>query len=328
MVNVDCLSYAGNEENLRSLENDSRLHFVKGNISDSDLISTLLKSFKPQAVLHFAAETHVDRSLCFPEQFIETNVMGTSRLLTACYDYWRGLPEPARQCFRFVHVSTDEVYGSLGPDDPPSGENSPYAPNSPYAASKAGSDHIVRAFHRSFGFPAMIVNATNLYGPYQFPEKFIPLTIINCIQGHSLPVYGDGLYSRDWLYVEDFCGAAAAVLKAGRPGEKYHAGGGNEKTNLEVVQAICAIFNEFRPDSICASRITFIEDRPGHDRRYHLDCSKIKKELGWFPAEPFLAGLRKTIRWYLEHPDWVRAATGAPYQKWIEMHYGFSSSRG
>lgn len=322
IVNLDKLTYAGNLGNLASLKDDARHIFVKGDISDRNLVARLLEQHQPEAIVHFAAESHVDRSIHGPAEFVQTNVVGTFGLLEETRAYWSQLMEPAKNRFRFLHVSTDEVYGSLGREDPAFTETTPYAPNSPYAASKAGSDHLVRAYHHTYGLPTITTNCSNNYGPLQFPEKLIPLMILNATQGKPLPVYGDGLNVRDWLYVGDHCAAIRRVLQKGRVGETYNIGGNSEKTNLEVVKTVCALLDELRPDSAPHSKlISHVKDRPGHDRRYAIDATKINTELGWKPAERFETGLRKTVQWYFEHMDWVASVQTGEYRKWIETHY-------
>lgn len=324
VLNLDKLTYAGNLENLAALQGDPRHIFVQGDIGDRVLVDRLLTEYQPRAIVNFAAESHVDRSIHGPEDFIQTNVVGTFHLLESARGYWLGLSEQARQSFRFLHVSTDEVYGSLGPEDPPFTETTPYAPNSPYSASKAASDHLVRAYHHTYGLPTLTTNCSNNYGPYQFPEKLIPLMILNAVQGKPLPVYGDGLNIRDWLYVADHCTAIREVLARGRVGETYNIGGWNEKTNLEIVHTICALLDELRPhpQGPHARLITFVKDRPGHDRRYAIDARKIERELGWRPSETFATGIRKTVTWYLEHLDWVERVTSGAYRQWVKLHYG------
>ncbi|MEW5781128.1 MAG: dTDP-glucose 4,6-dehydratase [Pseudomonadota bacterium] len=325
VIDLDRLTYAGNLENLRSLEGDPRHIFVRGDIGDFDLVATLLAEHRPRAIIHFAAESHVDRSIHGPEDFILTNIVGTYRLLEAARGFWNALPEADKATFRFLHVSTDEVYGSLGPDDPPFSENNRYEPNSPYSASKAASDHLVRAWHHTYGLPVLTTNCSNNYGPYQFPEKLIPLMIVNALAGKPLPVYGDGLNVRDWLYVKDHCAAIRAVLARGRVGETYNIGGWNEKTNLEIVRIVCRLLDERRPrpdGASHASLITFVKDRPGHDRRYAIDATKIARELGWRPAETFETGIEKTVAWYLDHPDWVAHVQSGAYREWIGRQYG------
>jgi dTDP-glucose 4,6-dehydratase len=325
VVNLDRLTYAGNLENLASLQDDARHTFVQGDIGDRALIERLLAEHRPRAVLHFAAESHVDRSIHGPEDFIQTNVLGTFRLLEAVRAHWSALPEAEKTAFRFLHVSTDEVYGTLSKDDPPFVETNPYEPNSPYSASKAASDHLVRAWHHTYGLPVLTTNCSNNYGPFHFPEKLIPLMIVNALAGKPLPVYGDGLQVRDWLYVKDHCSAIRRVLEAGRPGETYNIGGWNEKPNIEIVHAVCALLDELRPRADGQSyraQITHVPDRPGHDRRYAIDARKIERELGWKPAETFETGIRKTVQWYLDHPDWVRHVQSGAYREWIGRHYG------
>jgi len=325
VVNLDLLTYAGNLKNLAALADDPDHLFVRGDIADRELVGRLLQEHQPRAVVHFAAESHVDRSIYGPQAFLETNVMGTFHLLEAVRRYWDGLPPPRQQDFRFLHISTDEVYGSLAPEDPAFAETTPYAPNSPYAASKAASDHLVRACRHTYGLPTLITNCSNNYGPFQFPEKLIPLMILNALKGKPLPIYGDGLNVRDWLYVTDHCEALRLVLAQGRVGETYNIGGNCEKTNLEVVGTLCAILDELFPDSPHrphARLITFIKDRPGHDRRYAIDAGKISRELGWQPRESFESGLSKTVRWYVDHPEWVASVESGEYREWLELHYG------
>jgi dTDP-glucose 4,6-dehydratase len=323
IVNLDKLTYAGNLRNLETVANNRRYEFVHGDIGDRNLVGSLLDRYKPQAVVHFAAESHVDRSIRGPDDFIRTNVDGTFALLEEARAYWEALAEQEKKSFRFLHVSTDEVYGSLSPDDPPFSESTQYAPNSPYAASKASSDHLVRAYHHTYGLPVLTTNCSNNYGPFQFPEKLIPLMILNARDGKPLPVYGDGQNVRDWLYVEDHCEAIATVLLRGRVGQTYNIGGWNEKRNLDIVESICDLVDETLGASARSRRklITFVKDRPGHDRRYAMDASKIERELGWRPRETFESGIRKTVQWYLEHEDWVRGVTSGSYRQWIETHY-------
>jgi len=323
VVNLDKLTYAGNPDNLASLAGDERYTFIQGDIGDAELVSGLLSRYQPRAVINFAAESHVDRSIHGPEAFIQTNVVGTCALLDATRRYWESLPEPERSAFRFLHVSTDEVYGSLEPDDPPFAETNPYAPNSPYSASKAASDHFVRAWHHTYGLPTLTTNCSNNYGPYQFPEKLIPLIIHNALAGQPLPIYGDGQNVRDWLYVSDHCTAIRRVLEDGQLGETYNIGGWNELSNLDVVHAVCALLDEMHPDPAgpYSCLITFVEDRAGHDRRYAIDARKIERELGWKPAESFETGIRKTVRWYLDNADWVARVTSGEYRQWIDQHY-------
>ncbi|HSS70286.1 MAG TPA: dTDP-glucose 4,6-dehydratase [Casimicrobiaceae bacterium] len=321
IVNLDKLTYAGNLGNLVALKNDPRHVFVRGDIGERAQVDALLAQYTPRAILNFAAESHVDRSIHGPADFIATNVVGTSVLLEAVRDYWNRLAEPERSRFRFLHVSTDEVYGSLGPADPPFSESSPYAPNSPYAASKAAADHLVRAYRHTYSLPTLTTNCSNNYGPRQFPEKLIPLVIHSALAGKAVPVYGDGLNIRDWLHVEDHCAAIRAVLERGRPGETYNIGAGAEKTNLEVVRTLCSILGELRPGRDYASQIAFVKDRPGHDRRYAIDASKIRRELAWRPRESFESGLAHTVRWYLGNGAWLAAVTSKEYQKWISLQY-------
>ncbi len=325
VVNLDKLTYAGNLENLGPLAENSRHIFVKGDIGDRQLVSRLLETHRPQAIVNFAAESHVDRSISAPDDFIQTNVVATFNLLQAVRGFWEGLPIEQQSSFRFLHVSTDEVYGSLNKDDPAFAETTPYSPNSPYSASKAASDHLVRAYHHTYGLPTLTTNCSNNYGPYQFPEKLIPLVIDRAQRGRTIPVYGDGSNIRDWLYVKDHCRAITAVLEKGSPGEVYNIGGNSEKTNLEVVHTICAILDEMTP--IADQRghdalITFVTDRPGHDQRYAIDASKISKEIGWEPEETFATGIRKTVRWYLDNAQWVTHVTSGAYQHWMETNYG------
>jgi len=324
IVNLDKLTYAGNLANLTAVQGDSRHVFAHGDICDRELLSKLFTTYQPRAVVHFAAESHVDRSIHGPADFIRTNVVGTLNLLENAFVYWQRLAAPEQATFRFLHISTDEVYGSLGPEEPAFTETTPYAPNSPYSASKASSDHLVRAYHHTYGLPTLTTNCSNNYGPYQFPEKLIPLMILNALKGRPLPVYGDGKNVRDWLYVRDHCAAIRTVLKNGRVGEVYNIGGNTEMKNIDVVRTICRLLDELRSDDAGPRErlITFIEDRPGHDRRYAIDCTKIYRELGWQPTERFETGLRKTIEWYLAHMDWVEQITTGDYRNWIERHYG------
>jgi len=324
VLNLDKLTYAGNLTNLQSVEANPRYRFEQGDIADRDLVSRLLAREKPRAIVHFAAESHVDRSIHGPDDFIRTNVNGTFSLLEEARAYWGALPESEKAAFRFLHVSTDEVYGSLGPDDPAFTETTPYAPNSPYSASKAASDHLVRAYHHTYGLPVLTTNCSNNYGPYQFPEKLIPLMILNACQGKPLPVYGDGKNVRDWLHVEDHCRAVRAVLTQGCVGETYNVGGRSEKNNLEIVGAICDVLDRLRPgDPVVphSKLITFVKDRPGHDRRYAMDTRKIERELGWRPQETFASGLERTVRWYLDHEEWVQNVTSGSYRQWLAKHY-------
>jgi dTDP-glucose 4,6-dehydratase len=324
IVNLDKLTYAGNAQNLQALSGDPRHVFVHGDIGDKALVAELLARHKPRAVLNFAAESHVDRSIDGPEDFIQTNVVGTFHLLESVRTYWGAMPEHEKAHFRFLHVSTDEVYGSLSQDDPAFKETNRYEPNSPYSASKAASDHLVRAYHHTYGLPVLTTNCSNNYGPYHFPEKLIPLVIHNALAGKPLPIYGDGQQIRDWLYVTDHCSAIRRVLEAGRPGETYNIGGWNEKANIDVVKTLCSILDELQPRKDGKSygqQITFVKDRPGHDRRYAIDATKIEKELGWKPAETFETGIRKTVRWYLDNQEWVRNVTTGAYREWVERQY-------
>ncbi len=323
IINLDKLTYAGNLRNLQTVTREPRYEFVHGDIADRALVRDLFERRQPRAVVHFAAESHVDRSIRGPDDFLRTNVDGTFALLEEARAYWAELPEPDKSNFRFLHVSTDEVYGSLGPTDPAFSETTAYAPNSPYAASKAASDHFVRAYHHTYGLPAVTTNCSNNYGRFQFPEKLIPLMILNARDGKPLPVYGDGQNVRDWLYVEDHCEAIAAVLARGKSGETYNIGGCNEQRNIDIVQTICDIVDEVAGRAAAPRRslITFVKDRPGHDRRYAMNASKIQRELGWHPRETFVSGLRKTVRWYLENEDWVRDVTSGAYRDWIATHY-------
>lgn len=324
VVNLDLLTYAGNPANLDSLRADPRHLLVQGDICNAELVRSLLAEQRPRAIVHFAAESHVDRSIVAPDAFIRTNVQGTFTLLEQAKPYWSALDEAGRRAFRFLHVSTDEVYGSLGPHDPAFSESTPYAPNSPYAASKASSDHLVRAYHHTFGLPVLTTNCSNNYGPFQFPEKLIPLMILNALEGKPLPVYGDGANVRDWLFVRDHCAAIRAVLERGHVGETYNIGGNSERKNLDVVMTICDLVDEMQPDAKLGSRrnlVTFVKDRPGHDRRYAINASKILRELGWSPAERFESGLRRTVRWYLDHLDWVENVRTGAYLRWIEQNY-------
>jgi dTDP-glucose 4,6-dehydratase len=324
VINLDKLTYAGNPESLVSLHGDPRYAFVQGDIGDKDLISSLLEKHKPRAIINFAAESHVDRSIHGPGEFIQTNIVGTFSLLECTRAHFSSLSEDDRGVFRFLHVSTDEVYGSLKADDPAFAETNRYEPNSPYSASKAASDHLVRAYHHTYGLPVLTTNCSNNYGPYQFPEKLIPLMIVNALAGKNLPIYGDGQQIRDWLYVSDHCAAIRRVLNDGRVGETYNIGGWNEKPNLEIVHAIVALLDELRPRSDGKSyseQITYVTDRPGHDRRYAIDASKIERELGWRPAETFATGIRKTVNWYLDHPEWVANVLSGAYRDWVEKNY-------
>jgi len=323
VVNLDKLTYAGNLENLASIKGDDRHRFVKGDICDRALVGKLLREHKPSAVVHFAAESHVDRSIHGPADFVQTNVVGTFSLIEEVRGYWSSLSDPERKNFRFLHVSTDEVYGTLGPNDPAFTETTPYAPNSPYAASKAASDHLVRSYHHTYGLPVVTTNCSNNYGPYQFPEKLIPLMVINAVKGRPLPVYGDGKNIRDWLYVRDHCEAVRVALKSGHPGETYNIGGNAEKTNLDVVKTVCAILDELQSDRAPHDKLVkFVEDRPGHDRRYAINANKVRGELEWKPRERFDTGLKKTVEWYLEHMRWVDDVTSGEYRNWIDLNYG------
>jgi dTDP-glucose 4,6-dehydratase len=324
VFNLDKLTYAGNLNNLRAVEAHAHYRFEHGDIVDRDFVRGLLRRERPRAIVHFAAESHVDRSIHGPDDFVRTNVNGTFNLLEETKAYWTALPESDRQSFRFLHVSTDEVYGSLEPNDPAFSETTPYAPNSPYSATKAASDHLVRAYHHTYGLPVLTTNCSNNYGPYQFPEKLIPLMILNACAGKPLPVYGDGRNIRDWLYVEDHCHAIRTVLHKGRVGETYNIGGRSEKTNLEIIGVICGLLDELRPNDAVlphAELVAFVKDRPGHDRRYAMDTHKIERELGWHPQETFESGIRKTVRWYLENEDWVRDVTSGSYRQWLEKNY-------
>ena len=321
IVNLDKLTYAGNLGNLATLKGNSRHDFVRGDIGDRTQVEALLAQYTPRAVINFAAESHVDRSIHAPADFIATNVVGTLNLLDAIRGYWNALGESERLRFRFLHVSTDEVYGSLEPIEPAFTESSPYAPNSPYAASKAAADHLVRAYRHTYGLPTLVTNCSNNYGPRQFPEKLIPLMIHNALAGKALPIYGDGLNIRDWLYVGDHCAAIRAVLECGRPGETYNIGGNAEKTNLEVARSLCRILGEMRPGRDYASKIAFVKDRPGHDRRYAIDSSRLRREIGWAPQESFESGLARTVHWYLDNDAWLTAVTSKEYQKWISLQY-------
>ena len=323
VVNFDKLTYAGNLNNLASLNQDPRHIFVQGDIGDQAHVARLLAEHRPRAIVHLAAESHVDRSISGPAAFIDTNVNGTFALLEAARAYWSALAAADKAAFRFLHVSTDEVYGSLGPDDAPFSETTPYAPNSPYSASKAASDHLVRAYHHTYGMPVLTTNCSNNYGPYHFPEKLIPLVITNARAGKALPIYGDGQQVRDWLYVSDHCAAIRRVLADGRLGEVYNVGGWNEKANLEVVHTLCDILDQLDPKAQGSYReqITYVQDRPGHDRRYAIDARKLERELGWKPAETFESGIRKTVQWFLDHQDWVRDVQSGEYLKWIDKNY-------
>ena len=329
IVNLDVLTYAGNLQNLEAIAGDSRQIFVRGDIGDGDLVTTLLREHPIRAIVHFAAESHVDRSIHGPEDFIQTNIVGTFRLLEAARGHWTALSSDAKAAFRFLHVSTDEVYGSLSPSDPPFAETNQYQPNSPYSASKAAADHLVRSYHHTYGLPVLTTNCSNNYGPFHFPEKLIPLCIHNALAGKPLPIYGDGMQIRDWLYVKDHTAAVRRVLEAGTPGETYNIGGWNEKPNIEVVKTLCRILDEEHPKAdgtSYADQITFVKDRPGHDRRYAIDARKIETDLGWKPVETFETGIRKTVRWYLDHQDWVANVASGGYRAWIDTHYGAASS--
>jgi dTDP-glucose 4,6-dehydratase len=324
VVSLDLLTYAGNLENLSSLNNNPHHHFIQGNIGDRKLVSELLQKHRVRAVLNFAAESHVDRSILSPGDFIETNIVGTYNLLESVRGYWVDLDESAKKDFRFLHVSTDEVYGSLSKTDPAFRETNRYEPNSPYSASKAASDHLVRAWHHTYGLPVITTNCSNNYGPYHFPEKLIPLCILNALNGKPLPIYGDGQQVRDWLYVKDHCSAIRRVLEKGRLGETYNVGGWNEKANLDVVKILCSILDELKPKvdgTRYESQITYVKDRPGHDRRYAIDATKLEKELGWRPQETFETGIKKTIEWYLNNQDWVSHVVSGEYKRWVEKQY-------
>jgi dTDP-glucose 4,6-dehydratase len=324
IINLDALTYAGNLMNLESLKGDSKHVFIQGKIQDQELVGSLLNEHHPDAVVNFAAESHVDRSIDGPDDFIQTNVVGTFHLLKAVRQYWNELPDQQKEAFRFLHVSTDEVYGSLAPQDPAFHEKTPYAPNSPYAATKAASDHLVRAYHHTYGLPILITNCSNNYGPRQFPEKLIPLIVLNAIEGKPLPIYGDGLNVRDWLYVKDHCEALCQVLENGCEGNVYNIGGCCEKTNIDVVETICRVLDKTlaaSPNVPHSSLIQFVKDRPGHDRRYAINTSKIEKELSWSPKETFESGIKKTIQWYLQNPDWVKSVQTGAYRDWIKHHY-------
>ena len=324
IINLDKLTYAGNPETLASLQGDARHQLVQGDIGDAALVSRLLAEHKPRVVVNFAAESHVDRSIHGPGEFIETNIVGTFRLLESVRGYWSALPEADKAAFRFLHVSTDEVYGSLAKGDPAFAETNRYEPNSPYSASKAASDHLVRAWHHTYGLPVLTTNCSNNYGPYHFPEKLIPLMIVNALAGKPLPVYGDGMQIRDWLYVKDHCSAIRRVLEAGQLGETYNVGGWNEKPNIEIVNTVCQLLNELRPKAdgtSYATQITYVTDRPGHDRRYAIDARKLERELGWKPAETFETGIRKTVAWYLANPEWVAHVQSGAYREWVNKQY-------
>jgi len=327
VVNLDKLTYAGNLGSLAALAGDARHLFVRGDIAERALVERLLAEHRPRAIVHFAAESHVDRSIHGPAAFVQTNVVGTFELLEAARAYWQRLEGEARSGFRFVHVSTDEVYGSLGESDPAFTEETPYAPNSPYSASKAASDHMVRAYHHTYGLPTLTTNCSNNYGPYQFPEKLVPLAISNALEAKPIPLYGDGRQVRDWLYVGDHCEAIRTILERGRPGETYNIGGNSERRNLEVVHAICDALGEARPrEGGYRCLVTFVKDRPGHDRRYAIDASKLRAQLGWSPRESFASGLAKTVRWYLDHGAWVAQVKSGEYREWLEVNYAARST--
>ncbi len=324
VINLDKLTYAGNPETLQSLQGDPRHTLVQGDIGDHELVAQLLATHQPRAVINFAAESHVDRSIHGPGEFIQTNIVGTFKLLEAVRGYWSALAAPEKAAFRFLHVSTDEVYGSLAKDDPAFTETNHIEPNSPYSASKAASDHLVRAWHHTYGLPVLTTNCSNNYGPYHFPEKLIPLMIVNALAGKALPVYGDGQQIRDWLYVKDHCSAVRRVLEAGRLGETYNVGGWNEKANLEIVHTVCSLLDELRPrvdGKPYKEQITYVTDRPGHDRRYAIDARKLERELGWKPAETFETGIRKTVQWYLDNPEWVTHVQSGAYRDWVQKQY-------
>ncbi|MDB5848350.1 MAG: dTDP-glucose 4,6-dehydratase [Rhodoferax sp.] len=324
VVNLDKLTYAGNLQTLASLQGDARHHFVQGDIGDTELLTKLLAEHRPRAVVNFAAESHVDRSIHGPEDFVQTNVLGSFRLLESVRGYWNALPADDKAAFRFLHVSTDEVYGTLSATDPAFTEDHKYEPNSPYSASKAASDHLVRAWHHTYGLPVLTTNCSNNYGPYHFPEKLIPLMIVNALAGKGLPVYGDGMQVRDWLYVKDHCSAIRRVLEGGRLGETYNVGGWNEKPNIDIVNTVCALLDELRPKADGKSyrdQITYVTDRPGHDRRYAIDARKLERELGWKPAETFDTGIRKTVEWYLANSDWVENVQSGGYRDWVRKQY-------
>ena len=331
VVNLDKLTYAGNLHNLASVQGNPRHIFVQGDIGDTALLERLLAEHQPRAIVNFAAESHVDRSIHGPEDFIQTNVVGTFRLLEAARQYWQALPAIKKEAFRFLHVSTDEVYGTLSATDPAFREDNRYEPNSPYSASKAASDHLVRAWHHTYGLPVLTTNCSNNYGPLHFPEKLIPLMIVNALAGKNLPVYGDGMQVRDWLYVRDHCSAIRRVLEAGRLGETYNVGGWNEKPNIEIVNTVCALLDELRPRADGQSyktQITYVTDRPGHDRRYAIDARKIEGELGWKPAETFDTGIRKTVQWYLDNPEWVAQVQSGAYREWVQKQYQANTTAG
>jgi dTDP-glucose 4,6-dehydratase len=329
VINLDALTYAGNPETLETVMDDPRHVFVQGNICDRHLLDGMFEKYRPRAIVHFAAESHVDRSIHGPGEFIQTNITGTFNLLEAARAFWNTLEGSEREAFRFLHVSTDEVFGSLTLDDPPFTEENLYQPNSPYSASKAASDHLVRAWFHTYGMPVVTTNCSNNYGPFQFPEKLIPLIITNAFAGKPLPVYGDGLNVRDWLYVSDHCRAICAVLAKGQPGQTYNIGGNNEKTNIDIVRMVCTLLDELWPDDVAGPRdrlITFVTDRPGHDRRYAIDARKIEREIGWQPMETFESGLRKTVQWYLAHPRWVADVQSGAYRNWLAVQYGMTEN--
>ena len=324
VVNLDKLTYAGNLDNLASVQGNAKHVFVQGDIADATLLGALLANYQPRAIVNFAAESHVDRSIHGPEDFIQTNILGSFRLLESVRAYWNGLAGEAKSGFRFLHVSTDEVYGSLSQADPAFSETNRYEPNSPYSASKAASDHLVRAYHHTYGLPVLTTNCSNNYGPFHFPEKLIPLMIVNALAGKPLPVYGDGMQVRDWLYVKDHCSAIRRVLEAGRPGEVYNVGGWNEMPNIDIVNRVCALLDELRPQAggkRYNAQITYVKDRPGHDRRYAIDARKIEQELGWKPFETFESGIRKTVQWYLDNQDWVNRVQSGGYREWVSKNY-------
>ena len=324
VVNLDKLTYAGNLETLSSLQGNTRHIFVQGDIGERALVDRLMAEYQPRAVINFAAESHVDRSIHGPEDFIQTNIVGTFHLLESVRAYYAGLTDTGKKAFRFLHVSTDEVYGSLAPEEPAFTEKHPYEPNSPYSASKAASDHLVRAYHHTYGLPVVTTHCSNNYGPYHFPEKLIPLVIVNALAGKPLPVYGDGMQVRDWLYVKDHCSAIRRVLEAGKTGETYNVGGWNEKPNIEIVQTICRLLDQLRPrvdGKSYAAQITYVKDRPGHDRRYAIDARKLERELGWKPAETFETGIQKTVQWYLDNQPWVQNVQSGAYRAWVSKQY-------
>jgi dTDP-glucose 4,6-dehydratase len=324
IINLDKLTYAGNIKNLKTIINNKRHVFIKGCISDKDLLKKVFVEYKPRAVINFAAESHVDRSINSPDTFIQTNILGTFHLLQESLNYWNNLPQNQKLQFRFLHISTDEVYGSLSPKDPAFTEKNRYEPNSPYSASKASSDHLVRSFHHTYGLPTLTTNCSNNYGPYQFPEKLIPLIITHALNGKPLPIYGDGLQIRDWLFVEDHCDAISSVLEKGIPGEIYNVGGCNEKSNIEIVKIVCSILDELSPNknkTPYEKQITYVKDRPGHDRRYAINATKIMSDLGWKPKETFESGIRKTILWYLNNQDWIHDIQSGSYMDWIQQNY-------